>query len=444
MNMIRMIKTALRPYATPALLRLYHKLQAMAASTWYGFPSRRLRVVGVTGTNGKTTTCHFIAAIFREAGYKVAMATTVAFQIDSERETNALNMTTPSPWILQRFLARAVAAGVHIVVLETTSHAIDQERIWGIRYEIVVFTNLTHDHLDYHGSFEAYRATKLKLFAHRPRVAVINLDDPSARYFLAEPAYQQFTFGLNSKADVTARKLLLEPTGTLLTAVTPAGQVALNLALPGRFNVSNALAALAVGLSQGISLPSLKKALESVTLVPGRMERVDVGQSFTVLIDYAHTPDAFEQLYASLKPVTRGRIIHVFGATGDRDKTKRPIMGALAANNADLVVLTTDEPYTEDPEKIIDEIEKGLKRGRRRAKNSKSEPWWWRITDRKAAIAFALSLARQDDVVLITGLGDERFMVVADGQGGTKKIPWEERRVVKAELLERLRLIKNS
>lgn len=445
------LKSLLRPYATPYLLRWYHKTQAMVANCVYGFPSRRLRVIGVTGTNGKTTTCHLIAATLERGGYTVATLSTVAFQIGDQREVNALNMTTPNPWIIQRFLAKAVTAGAHVAVIETTSHAIDQERIWGIRYEGVVLTNLTHDHLDYHKTFDAYRATKLRLFAHQPRFSVINSDDPSASLFLGEAAYQHFTYALEVKADVTARKVLLEPTGSLFTVVTPVGQIAINLQLPGRFNVANALAAVAVGLSQGMSLELIKAALEAVSIIPGRMERVDVGQDFTVLIDYAHTPDAFEVIYGTLRSVTRGRILHVFGATGDRDRTKRPILGALAARNADCVIITNEEPYTEDPEKIIDEVTQGVQRGRPRLdKKSQGtgdtgeEQWWWRVPDRKEAIALALRTARKDDVVLITGMGDERFMTTSDGAGGLRRIPWHERRVVKDLLLGQLHKRKSS
>lgn len=440
------LKSRLRPYATPALLRAWYKFNAVAANVVYGFPGRRLRVIGVTGTNGKTTTSHLIGAILQAAGYETAIASTVAFQIGTNREANALNMTTPNPWVLQKFLARAIRAGCHVAVIETTSHALDQERVWGIRYEAVVMTNLTHDHLDYHKTFDAYREAKLRLFAHQPRVAVVNADDASAPQFLALPAGRQLTYGLEAKADVTARKLMLEPTGSLFTAVTPAGQTAINLQLPGRFNVANALAAIAVGVSQGIALETIKQALERVAGVPGRMERVDVGQDFTVLIDYAHTPDAFEQIYSTLRPVTRGRLIHVFGATGDRDKTKRPIMGALAARSADLVVLTTDEPYREKPEEIIDEIVGGITRGRPKQPVKKKEgsttgegEWWWRVTDRRRAIAAALEMARHDDVVLITGMGDERWMTIADGSGGIKRIPWNERRIVKDLLLQSMK-----
>ena len=455
------LKKLLRPYTSPNFRRRYHKFQAMLANIYYGFPSRRLRIVGVTGTNGKTTTAHLIGAVFQAAGYETAIASTVAFQIGDQRETNSLNMTTPSPWVLQQFLAKAVRAGAHLAVIETTSHAIDQERIWGIHYDIVVLTNITHDHLDYHQTFEAYRQTKLRLFEGRPRVAVVNADDPSAAQFLDQSASQQLTYGIEAKAAVTARKLLVEATGTLFTAVTPIGQVAINLALPGRFNILNALAAIAVGVSQGIGLETIKQALEGVTTVPGRMERVDVGQEFVVLIDYAHTPDAFEQIYATLKPVTRGRLIHVFGATGDRDRTKRPIMGALAARSADYLVLTSDEPYSEDPEKIMDEIVEGLKRGRvrtevrrqktedgRHVSTGKAEDretgegtWWERLADRREAIEKALRLARKDDVVLITGMGDERWMTVADGEGGIRRIPWNERRIVKDILLRTMQRV---
>ncbi|MBI4175268.1 UDP-N-acetylmuramoyl-L-alanyl-D-glutamate--2,6-diaminopimelate ligase [Candidatus Berkelbacteria bacterium] len=457
------IKSLLKPYATPSLLRMYHTFQAIVANVVYGFPSRRLRIIGVTGTNGKTTTCHLIGAITTAAGYKTAIASTVAFMIGDGVESNGSNMTTPNPFVVQRFLRRAVQAGCHVAVIETTSHALDQDRVWGIRYETVIFTNLTHDHLDYHATFDAYRAAKLRLFARQPRIAIINVDDASAGHFLDLPAYQQLSFGLEKKADITARKILFEPTGTLFTAVTPMGQVAINLQLPGKFNVMNALAAIGVGVGFGISLDVVKQALESVTHVAGRMERIDIGQDFSVLVDYAHTPDAFEQIYQTLRPATRGRLIHVFGATGDRDKTKRPIMGALAARYADLVIVTNDEPYSEDPEKIIDAIVEGVKRGRpkqagcdptsprlrgasqetvdRREDHQASgeDTWWWRIADRKDAIAYALSLARHTDVVLITGMGALKSMTIGDGRGGIHKIPWDERRIVKDLLLRRSR-----
>lgn len=447
--MLATIKRLLKPYAGSELLRSYHKLQAMLATIYYGFPARRLRTIGVTGTKGKTTTTHMIGAIMQAGGYETAIASTVSFQIGDQREHNALNMTTPSAWIVQQFLAKAVKAGAHMAVIETTSHALEQARVWGIKYDTVVFTNLSHDHLDYHGTMDNYRAAKLKLFADKPRLAVINIDDPAAQHFLAKDAVRQLTFGIDGRADVTARKILLEPAGSLFTVVTPVGQIAINLQLPGRFNIYNALAAIAVGVGHGLGLETIKVALENLASVPGRMERIDVGQDFTVLIDYAHTPDSFEKVYETLKPVTRGRLIHVFGATGDRDKTKRPIMGALAARSADLVILTTDEPYTERPEQIIEEIAQGIKRGRapvgNRKKKTKESPettgegsWWWQVVDRREAIEKALAIARKGDVVLITGMGDERWMTVSDERGDLKRLPWNERRIVKDLLLNQI------
>lgn len=440
--MLKTLKRQLRPLLSRKALNFFHKLEAIAANIRYGFPSRRLRVIGVTGTNGKTTTSHLIGAIFEEAGYQTAIASTIAFQIGERRITNALNMTTPNPFVLQRFLKEAADEGAHIAVLETTSHAIDQERIWGIQYEIVVFTNLTHDHLDYHASLAEYRVVKGRLFRHRPRVSVLNLDDPFGSHLLTLPAYQHYTYGVSEKADVVARKIHYEANGSSFTAVTPIGQIALRLHLPGKFNIANSLAAIAVGISQGIGLETIKEALASVHEVPGRMEEVTGGQAFTVLIDYAHTPDAFEKIYETLRTLKRGKIWHVFGATGDRDKTKRPIMGALAAGGADYVVVTSDEPYHEDPERIIDEIVAGVKRGRshRNIEISKyrnispaqagEKDWWWRIPDRREALKFALGEAEAQDVVLVTGMGDLKFMTVSDGKGGIQKMAWNDRAVI--------------
>lgn len=448
------IKNFLKKLLPPDFILWTHKARAVIAAYWYGFPARELKVIGITGTNGKTTTCHLITKILEEAGYKVGMATTINFKIGERVFPNETKMTTVSPFLLQKLLRDMARAGCHYAVIETTSHAIAQYRNWGINYEITVLTNITHEHLDYHKTYEEYREVKTRLFAHSPKVSVINLDDRAGRYFLDLPAYQHFTYGLDAqghpeqsrgaassgqnKPDILGRKLVPQPDGIMFTAVTPMGQLAVDLKIPGTFNVYNALAAIAVGISQGIGLEIIKFALESVTGVPGRMEKIEAGQDFLVYIDYAHTPDALEQIYKTLKPVAKGKIISVFGAAGDRDKTKRPIMGALGGKYADYVIITNEDPYTEDPMAIIEQVADGVPRGRplkRGAKGVKKEKggegvWWWKILDRREAIKKAFALAREDDIVLITGKGAETSMAVGD-----KKIPWSDKKVI-LELLQ--------
>jgi UDP-N-acetylmuramyl-tripeptide synthetase len=401
-----------------------HKMRAVLAAYYYGLPSKKLKIIGVTGTNGKTTTCNLIAEILEEAGYKVGLATTINFRIGEKEWPNASKMTTVDPYILQKLLKDMVSAGCHFGVIETTSHAVSQFRNWGIKYNTVVLTNITHEHLDYHKTFENYQNIKLKLFQNI-KFAVLNKDDKSYEKFHYQISAQQISYAIEEKADISARKILYEPSSTLFTAITPRGQIAINSYLPGKFNIYNCLAAIGAGLAQGIDLNIIKKAIEKVKNIPGRMEKIETGQDYSVIIDYAHTPDAFEKIYETLENSARGKIIHVFGACGDRDKTKRPIMGALAGRYADYVILTNEDPYGENASDIIKQIAKGVPRGVTAGKQKKEGKNYFKILDRKQAIAKALSSAQKDDVVLITGKGAETCMVVED-----KKIPWSDKKVV--------------
>lgn len=433
--MINWLKFNLKKILPQSLIILTHKMRAIIACWIYGFPAKKIKVIGVTGTNGKTTTCHLIASILEEAGFKVGMATTINFQIGSKKWINKVKMTTLSPFALQKLIYQMVKQKCDYAIIETTSHAVVQYRIWGIPYDMMVFTNLTHEHLDYHKTFENYRAVKEKLFAglsssyrkeNTLKVSIVNRDDPSFSYFYDYDADVKLTYGIIG-GDVTALNILYRPNGSDFILSTSKGKILVKLKLPGRFNISNALAAAAAGLSQGIDLQTIKRGLEKIEKVPGRMEKIDEGQNFLVIIDYAHTPDAIQKIYETLIPIKKGRIIHVFGACGDRDKTKRPIMGAVAGRYADFVIITNEDPYNEDPYKIIEEVARGVPRGREKNKDPKKLGLnFWKILDREEAIKKALSLAKEGDIVLITGKGAEQAIVFKD-----KKIPWDDRKVTR-------------
>ncbi len=429
-----MIKKLLRKMLPDSAILASHKLRGVAAANLYGFPARKMIIIGVTGTKGKTTTSHLVAKIIEAAGYKVGLLSTVMFKIGEKEWANETNMGTLPPFQLQKLLRDMVEAGCQYAVIETTSHSLAQWRTFGIDYHVAVFTNLTHDHLDYHKTFEEYREAKGKMFANRPNLSVVNIDDKNSTYFYRFPADKKLTYGLEHKAHITAKKVTFDAMATKSSfiLVTPAGEILINSTLPGRFNVSNMLAAATVAVGLGIPLPTVKSAIESLASVKGRMERIDEGQDFTAIVDYAHTPDSFEKIYETLRPATTGKIIHVFGATGDRDKTKRPIMGAIAGRNADVVILTDEEPYTEDPVKIVEEIAKGVPRGASKNHPMKEGENFLTISDRREAIRKALSMAKKGDVVLVTGMGALTHRVI-----GTEHIPWTDQEVVREELKKR-------
>lgn len=426
-KIILKFKNFLRPYLPQSWVLVYHKIRAILAAYWYRFPSRRLVVIGVTGTNGKTTTCQMIAKILEEAGFTVGMATTLNFKVGKKEWVNETKMTTVSPFILQKLLREMVDGGCRFAVIETTSHALSQFRVWGIHYAIVALTNITHDHYDYHRTYEEYREAKLKLFKFKHAVSVVNADDKASELFLDQPAFLKLSYGLENRAKITARKIIAELGSTLFTLVTPQGQIAIDLKLPGRFNLYNALAAASVALSQKISLETIKSALEKMTTIPGRMEEVVLDKAaFKVVVDFAHTPDALHKVYETLRPYCRKNLIAVLGATGERDKSKRPILGALAGRYADIVIITNEDPYHENPAAIMEQVAAGVPRGREKTQKAKiKEQNFFIIEDRAEAIRKALSLARPQDCLIITGKGGERYMMV-----GEEKLPWDERQVV--------------
>lgn len=402
-----------------------HLGEALAYNTLNRFPARGLKVIGVTGTNGKTTTATMIYNLLNNAGYKVGLMTTVSYGVSGNLRPNTHMTTVPIPLLMKR-LKWMREHDIEWLVLETSSHALAQYRVWGMPYNIAVWTNLTHEHLDYHKTFERYRQAKVRLFkmtARNPRglqTGIVNADDPSWHYF-AEAVPNVVSYGLDN-GEVRAENVRTTNKGSDFTMRYQDMKLQLHLNIPGEFNVYNALAAAAAGAVVGLSDKQIAEGLASFTGVPGRMEVVDAGQPFAVLVDYAVTPDALEKALQTLKQTTKGHVHLVFGATGDRDKTKRPVMGEVAAHNADRLYLTDDETYTEDPDAIRDAVYKGIVAAGGKAKTKV-------IADRREAIKAAFQAAKAGDAVLLTGIGHETVRNM-----GGKEIPWDERQVAR-ELL---------
>jgi UDP-N-acetylmuramyl-tripeptide synthetase len=396
---------------------IYHLGQAIVANGVYHFPAKKLRVIGVTGTDGKTTTTKLIAAILEEAGYVVAMASTIELKIREQTQVNTSKHTTLGAFALQKFLWEAKRAKCDFVVLETASHALDQHRVWGIPYEVAVITNITREHLDYHKTMEQYRKAKKKLF-DGAKYAVVNADMENPEDFLEGKYERTLTYGLlNASAQVLASKVKLRLDGASFEVD---GQP-FSLVLPGTFNIENALAAIAVGLLEGISLEVMARALEKVTSVAGRMEKVSNTNGLEILIDYAVTPNALGKLYglvSQMKPRKDSKIIAVFGACGERDRGKRPIMGGIVSSYADIIILTNEDPYFENPHRILREIDKGVM-GKKRGKN------YFHIMNRRKAIAKALKIAEAGDIVVVTGKGAETTIAI-----GKERLPWNDKQVI--------------
>jgi len=422
---MKKIKELLKKILPESFIIWTHKVRAIFASIIYGMPSKKLKVIGVTGTNGKTTVCNLIAKILENSGHKTGLMTTINFKIGAHEEVNKTKMTTINPFLLQEYLKKMVEDKCEYAIIETTSHAISQYRNWGIKYHTLVLTNITHDHLDYHNSFAEYRDTKLRLFDNNPDVSIINRDDESYELFLKKPAGKVLLYSLDEKADITARKIYLDRSGSNFNIISEEGQISVDFHMPGKFNISNALAAAGVALSEGIKLETIKSALEEFKGVSGRMETIETGKNFSVIVDFAHTPDGLQKVFETVKGFVKARIIHVAGATGRRDKTKRPILGAIAGKYADIAIVTNEDPYDEDPAKIIEEVAAGIPRGAEKNNKKILGKNFYKVLDRQDAIKMALEMAGKDDVVLITGKGGEVVMAV-----GAELIPYSDKEVV--------------
>ncbi len=427
------IPTSLADRIRPA----YHYCLGVAAAVWYRFPAKQLTVIGITGTNGKSTVANLAAAVLAADGRSVALATTVNFKIGDKEWANTTKMTSPGRFATQRFLRQAVNAGCSHAVLEVSSHALYWHRTWGIPFQTAVFTNLSRDHLDLHKTMENYRNAKGRLFQQLAKdadiktVAIANGDDPNAEYFLRFAADTKYVFGRQPEAadrsplahTVLAKKVTADATGSDFTAVAEDRNLPIRINIPGSFNISNALAAVAIGLAHDVDPSVISRAIAAVPGVAGRMQRVEAGQPFTVIVDYAHTPDAFDNVLRTLRGLTNGKLHVVFGATGDRDRGKRPDLGQVAATYADRLYLTEEDPGSEDPLAIISEIIPGIELA------GKSRDDYQIIPKRREAIRAALAAAKPDDTVVLLAKGHETVMVTKRG-----KEPWDDRTVAATEM----------
>jgi UDP-N-acetylmuramoyl-L-alanyl-D-glutamate--2,6-diaminopimelate ligase len=403
------------------------------SAAWEGFPSREVTLVGVTGTDGKTTTSTLIHAVLAAAGLEAGLVTTVNARIGDEEIDTGLHTTTPDPPDVQRYLARMVDHGATHAVLEVTSHGLAQHRVAGCDFDVAVVTNITHEHLDYHGSLEAYQQAKARLFegladSHRkpgvPKVAVLNRDDDSYRYLSPIPADRQVTYALHAEADVTAKAVTYAPDATRLTLHLPDGTRPVETALVGAYNVSNVLAAAATGVALEIDPQAIVDGIATVDGVPGRMERIDAGQGFLAIVDFAHTPNALRVALEAAQGMVEGRVIVVFGCAGLRDREKRTMMGRHAGELADVVVLTAEDPRTEDLDQII-----AASAAAAQAAGKEEGEDLFRVRDRGEAIRFACELARPGDLVMACGKGHEQSMCF-----GTTEYPWDDREAMRRAL----------
>lgn len=396
---------------------------ADAADAWYGQPSKELQVIGITGTDGKTTTSFLAVELLRAGGRRPGLIGTVAADIGDERLPNEDRNTTPESLELQELLARMVEAGNESVVMEATSHGLALERTRNCRFDVGVVTSVTSEHLDFHGSLEAYRRAKARLVEEAP-LAILNTDDEAYAFFRERARDRVLTYGIDADADLRATELIADAAGSRFTLVAPDWSGEVTTPMPGRFNVSNALAALAIAHVEGVAWPVAVDALARTAGVPGRMERVDAGQPFAVVVDYAHTADSLGKVLRMLRPVTRGRLIAVFGSAGERDPTKRPAMGRVSAELADLTVVTDEDPRLEDPRAINEAIADGA-----RAAGGVDGESLLVIDDRREAIARSIAMAREGDVVLLAGKGHETSIFY-----GADKLPWDDREVARDAL----------
>lgn len=397
---------------------------AQAACIFWGDPARELRLVAVTGTNGKTTTIHLVNAMLRAAGLKTCMAGTLGMRIGDRLFPS--DRTTPESADLASFLREAVSYGCTHGTLEVSSHALALRRVYGMKFTTGVFTNLTADHLDFHGDMESYFSAKCLLFsaagANRIEAAVLNADDPSAPRLEAGLSFPPLRYGFTGSSDIHVLESQTRIDGTDVRLATPAGELSARTRLPGRPNIYNIMAATGAALTLGLGIEPIAHALETVRGVSGRMEMVQAGQPFAVIVDYAHTPDALEKLLETVGLLPHHKVITVFGCGGDRDRTKRPLMGRIAVRMSSHVIVTSDNPRSEDPLAILEEIRPGLDEG----------PATYELTpDRREAIGRALAMARPDDVVIIAGKGHETYQLI-----GRETVPFDDRAVAREWLLQ--------
>lgn len=395
----------------------------LLASAFYHDPTQRLRLVGITGTNGKTTTTYLIKSIMEANGQNTGLLGTISTQIGDKIFVSS--RTTPEALDLQSLFREMADSDIDYAVMEVSSHSLELGRVEGCNFRIGVFTNLTQDHLDFHKTIENYRNAKKKLFYMTKGANVINIDDEHGKLIADEIGNlgtRLITYGIDNKADVMAKNISITSKGVSFTLVTPEYEVELSIKIPGKFSVYNALAAASVAYAEGIGGDVIKAGLNSVDNVPGRSEIVKTNTPYTVIVDYAHTPDGLQNILGSIKQYAKGRVITLFGCGGDRDKEKRPIMGRIAGSMSDYCIITSDNPRSEEPMDIINQVEAGIK---------STACDYICIENRRDAIKFALKTAKPGDIVLLAGKGHETYQVLKD-----RTIPFDERDIVEELLRE--------
>jgi UDP-N-acetylmuramoyl-L-alanyl-D-glutamate--2,6-diaminopimelate ligase len=418
---------------------------AYLSAAWHGHPARQMVVVGITGTDGKTTTCNLLHSILVAAGRRAGLITTVNAVIGERVMDTGLHTTTPDAPDVQRYLAQMAAASMEIAILETTSHGLEQHRVSACDFDLAVVTNVTHEHLDLHGSLAGYQQAKAMLFHHltaghrkpgRSKVAVLNADDESYAYLRPIPADEHLAYGLEGAhrdgahrdgVQIVAVGIRRSAADTRFTILSPERDFAVRTRLVGDYNVSNILAATSAALSLEVPVEAIQQGVWQVQGIVGRMERVDEGQSFLALIDFAHTPNALQRALEAVRTMTEGRVIAVYGSAGERDVAKRAWMGQIGARLADLVVLTAEDPRTEPVDAILDEMARGAEKA-----GAVEGQSYFRVSDRAEAIQFAVDLAQSGDLVIACGKGHEQSMCY-----GTEETPWSEHEALRAALRRR-------
>lgn len=398
------------------------KTLPIIASKYYNHPTDSLKLIGITGTNGKTTTTYLVKSILESWNKKVGLIGTISIEIGN-REIESTR-TTPESLDLQQIFREMLDCGADYGVMEVSSHSLEFGRVDGCKFHTGVFTNLTQDHLDFHKTIENYRKAKEKLFYMTKHVNIINIDDKEGRTIgdnIKSSGIPLLTYGINQKADIMAKDIKISDEGVVFKLITPDFETKIKSSIPGRFSVYNCLAAASIAYAEGIDNVTISKGIEKILYVPGRSEVIDIDKPYKIIIDYAHTPDGLENILNSIKYYVKGRIIAVFGCGGDRDKTKRPKMGEIAGRLSDYCIITSDNPRTEDPYSIIQEIEEGIK---------DTNCSYICIENRREAIKYAMELAKSGDIILLAGKGHETYQVRKD-----KTIDFDERVIVK-ELLE--------
>lgn len=397
------------------------RAMAMIANYFYDHPTKKLNLIGITGTNGKTTTTHLIEKIMNDHGKKTGLIGTMYMKIGEK--TFETKNTTPESIVLQKYFAQMVTERVDTAIMEVSSHALHLGRVRGCDFNIAVFTNLTPDHLDYHQTMEAYQNAKGLLFAqlgntydpNELKIAIFNADDNASEQFDKMTTVETITYGIDRKSDVMAKNIQITANGTSFTLHAFDDVIDIQMKLIGKFSVYNALAAISACLVQNIPLQSIKSSIESITGVAGRFETVNAGQKYTVIVDYAHTPDSLENVLKTVQQFAKGKIVCVIGCGGDRDKTKRPKMAQIATDEADYAIFTSDNPRSEDPKAILNDMERGVKKDN-----------YTVIVDRKEAIHFAIQNAQENDTIVIAGKGHETYQII-----GSNVYDFDDRKVAR-------------